>query len=131
MQAATTPLARPPDAKLLLVDASGGMRHGARARLADFLRAGDVVVANDAATIPASLRGVHRRSGAPLEIRLAGRRSLAVEDIHELAAVAFGDGDYRTRTENRPPPPSLLPGDVLSLGPLEATVLRLLGHPRL
>src|SRR5262245_20418658 len=131
MQAATAPAQRPSDAKLLLVDAAGGLRHAARARLAGFLRAGDLVVANDAATIPASLSGVHRRSGAPLEIRLAGRRSLAVDDIREVAAVAFGEGDYRTRTEDRPPPPELLPGDVLDLGPLEATVLRRLGHPRL
>ena len=131
MQVATTPAQRPSDAKLLLVDAGGRMEHRPRVHLAACGRAGDLVVANDAATIPASLRGVLRRSGAVVEIRLAGRRSLAVDDIREVAAVIFGSGDHRTRTEDRPPPPPLSPGDVLDLGPLEATVVRPLGHPRL
>src|SRR5262249_21362103 len=43
----------------------------------------------------------------------------------------FGAGDYRTRTEDRPPPPPLESGDRLALGPLAATVERRLGHPRL
>ena len=94
-------------------------------------RAGDVLVANDAATMPASLAGVHRRSGATIELRLASRRSVAVDDVHRFAAVVFGAGDFRWRTEDRPPPPPLAPGDRLALGPLEATVLRSLGHPRL
>jgi S-adenosylmethionine:tRNA ribosyltransferase-isomerase len=45
--------------------------------------------------------------------------------------VVFGAGDHRTRTEDRPPPPRLAPGDALRLGPLAATVRRTLGHPRL
>ncbi len=45
--------------------------------------------------------------------------------------MVFGAGDYRTRTEDRPPPPELCPGDRLTLGPLEATVVRRLGHSRL
>jgi S-adenosylmethionine:tRNA ribosyltransferase-isomerase len=43
----------------------------------------------------------------------------------------FGVGDHRTRTEDRPAPPRLEPGDRLALGPLAATVERALGHPRL
>ena len=35
------------------------------------------------------------------------------------------------RTEDRPPPPPLAPGDRLTLGPLRACVERLLDHPRL
>src|SRR5262249_29580948 len=42
-----------------------------------------------------------------------------------------GAGDHRTRTEDRPLPPELCPGDRVALGPLEATVVRKLGHPRL
>ena len=37
---------------------------------------GDLVVANDAATLPASLAGVHLPTAAPIEVRLAGRASL-------------------------------------------------------
>jgi len=125
------PTQRRSDARLLIVDADGGLYHAARMDLADQLRPGDLLVANDAATIPGSLSGIHQRSGGTIEIRLAGRRSLAFEDVREFTAIAFGAGDHRTRTEDRPPPPELRPGDTLILGPLEATVLSLLGHPRL
>jgi len=131
MKAATTPVQRPHDAKLLVIDAAGGLHHAARERLADHLRAGDVLVANDAATLPASLSGIHLRSALPIEVRLAGRRSLAVDDVREFTAIVFGAGDHRTRTEDRAAPPALQSGDALSLGPLRATVLRTLDHPRL
>src|SRR5262245_48462486 len=106
------------------------MTHAERADLADFLESGDLVIANDAATLPASLRGVHLPSGAPIEVRLAGRSSLAREDLR-FSALVFGGGDWRTRTEERPPPPRLAHGDRLVLGPLAATVDDTLGHPRL
>jgi S-adenosylmethionine:tRNA ribosyltransferase-isomerase len=89
------------------------------------------LIADDAATLPASLRGEHVPSGGPVEVRLAGRRSLAPHNVRRFSAVVFGAGDYRTRTEDRPTPPPLKPGDRLRLGPLSATVERLLGHPRL
>ncbi len=131
MRPAETPIQRPPDARLLVVSADGRLRHTARARLADHLAAGDLLVANDAATLPASLDGVHVRTGAAVEVRLAGRRSLAPDDVRDVTAVVFGAGDHRTRTEDRTPPPPLRPGDRLRLGPLTATVRRTLGHPRL
>src|SRR5690349_9859395 len=77
VKVAGRPTQRPPDARLLVVDGDGRLRHAMRAELADYLHPGDLLVANDAATIPASLSGVHERSGAAVEIRLAGRRSLA------------------------------------------------------
>jgi len=131
MKAAHVPTQRPRDARLLVVDARGGLRHAPRAALAAFLQPGDVLVANDAATLPASLGGVHAGSGEAIEVRLAGRRSLAPEDVREFTAVVFGAGDHHTRTEDRAPPPALHAGDVLRLGPLRATVLSLLDHPRL
>ena len=131
MKAATTPAQRPPDARLLVAHADGRLEHAARTHLVHHLSPGDLVVANDAATIPASLTGFHEPSGAPIEIRLAGRRSLAVDDVYDFTAIAFGGGDHRTRTEDRPAPPPLRIGDVLMLGPLKATVTKLLGHPRL
>ena len=131
MRAAVTPIQRPSDARLLVIGGDGRPQHAARAALADCLEPGDLLVANDAATIPASLRGVHRRTGGEIEIRLAGRHSLAPDDVHEFTAIAFGAGDYRTRTEDRQLPPELRPGDALRLGPLDATIERLLGHPRL
>ena len=80
--------------------------------------------------MPASLQGTHVRTGEPIEVRLAGRRSLST-DLSDFSAVVFGAGDFRTRTEDRTRPPSLVPGDALVLGPLSATVTALLGHARL
>jgi S-adenosylmethionine:tRNA ribosyltransferase-isomerase len=131
MISADRPIQRPANAKLMFVSASGEISHALRARFLDFLRPGDLVVANDAATLPASLQGEHMRTGAAVEVRLAGRRSLAAEAVHRFCAVVFGAGDFHTRTEDRPPPPSLATGDRIALGPLSATAESVLGHPRL
>ncbi len=131
MIAATDPVQRPPEAKLLVLDKSGNIGHRPRGQFTDLFRPGDLVIANDAATLPASLSGRHVPTGLPIEVRLAGRSSLAVEEVRWFAAVVFGDGDFRTRTEDRPAPPLLAAGDRLELGPLRATVARLLQHPRL
>ena len=130
MIAAARPVQRPRDARLLVVDGRGALLQASRASLVEYLRQGDLVVANDAATLPASLHGVHVPSGAPIEVRLAGRSSLRRDDLR-FSAVAFGAGDWRTRTEVRPPPPALAPGERLALGPLAASIGALLGHPRL
>ena len=118
-----------------------GLRHISRATLIDVLRAGDLVVANDAATLPASLHGTHVRSLEPIEVRLAGRPaapkplakagSSLSTDLADFSAIVLGAGDFHTRTEDRPQPPALVPGDTLALGPLSATVTGILGHPRL
>ncbi|HVH88137.1 MAG TPA: S-adenosylmethionine:tRNA ribosyltransferase-isomerase [Terriglobales bacterium] len=131
MIAATIPSQRAAYAKLLAIDATGGMTHLPRASFPDLVRAGDIVIANDAATLPASLSGVHSRTGAAIEVRLAGRHSLEPEAVREFTAVVFGGGNYHKRTEDRPSPPELRPGDVLQLGSLHATVAGLLDHPRL
>src|SRR5204863_164332 len=81
--------------------------HATRRELPEFLRRGDLVVANVAATLPASLHGVHGRTGAAIEVRLAGRRTLAATDLTQCTALVFGAGDFHTRTEDRAPPPAL------------------------
>jgi S-adenosylmethionine:tRNA ribosyltransferase-isomerase len=116
-------------AKLLVVDRDGRIRHSPRAELGSFFTGGDLVVANDAATLPASLKGIHCPTGDLIEVRLAAWES--VHDPTWFTAVAFGAGDHRTRTEDRMPPPALSPGDRLSLGPLVGIVEGLLDHPRL
>ncbi len=116
-------------AKLLSIDADGKMRYLPRSELATLFGPGDLVVANDAATLPASLSGTHIPSGEPIEVRLAAW--VSVGDPTRYVAIAFGAGDHRTRTEDRPPPPPLSSGDRLSLGPLAASVEGLLDHPRL
>jgi S-adenosylmethionine:tRNA ribosyltransferase-isomerase len=116
-------------ARLLVADATGGLRHLPRTALASLFEPGDVIVANDAATLPAMLKGAHLRSGEPIEVRLAAW--VRLRDPERFVAVAFGAGDHRQRTEDRSPPPPLLEGDRLDLSPLSATVERALGHPRL
>jgi S-adenosylmethionine:tRNA ribosyltransferase-isomerase len=83
------------------------------------LRPGDLLVVNDAATLPASL---HARSRlGPVEARLTG----GGQEPGEWGAVLFGSGSWRERTEDRPPPPALRQGDVLRFeGGLQAEVTR-------
>ena len=118
MIAAPSPERR--SAKLLAVDTHGRMRHLARTALGSLFRPGDLVIANDAATLPASLTGVHSPSGVAIEIRLAGWTAMG--DPTRFTAIALGAGDHRTPTEDRLPPPLLAPGDRLTLGPLAGVV---------
>ena len=131
MIAAQSAVQRPIDAKLLVVDSQRNLIHVPRAAFVEFLRANDVVIANDAATLPASLTGIHQQTGKRIEVRLAGRPSLDPMDVKRFSAVVFGEGDFHMRTEDRPLPPTLKSGDTLLLGPLRGTVEEVLGHFRL
>jgi S-adenosylmethionine:tRNA ribosyltransferase-isomerase len=99
-------------ARLLVADPdSGGMRLGA---LEEVLGAGDVVVVNDAATLPASLRGA-TAAGDPIELRLA-------TPPESGWAVVMGAGDWRTDTDHRPAPPILSVDDTIHFASLTARV---------
>jgi S-adenosylmethionine:tRNA ribosyltransferase-isomerase len=129
MIAANQPLQRPASARLLVGSHDGRITHWHRADFVRLFRPGDLVIANDAATLPASLTGIHDQTGRPIEVRLAGRDSLA--QVTRFSAVLFGAGDFHTRTEDRPLPPAVHPRDRLTLGPLHARVVGLHHHPRL
>jgi S-adenosylmethionine:tRNA ribosyltransferase-isomerase len=118
MTPARWPRDEPLDERLLLVDAHAKTwRDGRIGDLPACLHSGDLLVLNDAATIPASFSATEPRGGR-VELRLAGE--LAEE---RWRAVLFGEGDWRTRTEDRPPPPKLERGDDLVISPeLVATV---------
>ena len=92
------------------------------AQLAKLLRAGDLVVVNDAATLPASLPARSAR-GDRFELRLSG----PVEG-NRLRGVVFGAGDWRTRTEDRPPPPPLAAGEELHVGAIATRIVSLAGR---
>src|SRR5437867_1710869 len=88
--------------RLLIIDPGAGVFRDARTgELPAWLRPGDLLVVNDAATLPASFSAIDR-SGRPIEIRLAGELAGS-----RWSAVLFGEGDWRTPTERRPEPPSM------------------------
>jgi S-adenosylmethionine:tRNA ribosyltransferase-isomerase len=99
-----------PAERLLVVDpAADRWAHRRLSDLPALLAAGDRLVVNDAATLPAALTGTVR--GWEIELRLArfhgGDRWLVG---------VLGAGTWRTPTEARPSPPPLAPGDAVALG---------------
>lgn len=83
-----------------------------------FVAPGDLLVLNDAATLPASLRG-WAADGRELELRLLGAGPPhGGEEV--WSAVLLGAGDWRTATEHRPAPPPVQAGDRLSFAPRSA-----------
>jgi len=122
MRPARTYPDRRDDVRLLVIDpaapAEGGLMETRTPALPHLLAPGDLLVVNDAATLPASLRGSDD-AGRPLEARLVAARGGP-----RFAAVLFGAGDWHTRTEDRPAPPNVAAGTRLRFGALGATVGR-------
>ena len=90
----------------------GTLRDQPFAALPDAFRDGDLLVVNDAATLPSRLTS---HDG---ELRLVGR-----DGERRFRAVLFGAGDFRTPTELRGEAPPLGPGDRVRSGSLEAKVV--------
>jgi len=112
--AAVTPARAPRGAmRLLALDtARGRWTDGDMGDLPQLLQQGDLLVLNDAATLPASLPA-RTSGGDTIELRLAGQDA---EGGPEFWAVAFGAGGWRQRTEDRPAPPSIPAGSTLFVG---------------
>jgi S-adenosylmethionine:tRNA ribosyltransferase-isomerase len=103
--------------RLLVLDpVAGAFEEGVVSDLPGLLGAGDLLVVNDAATLPASLRG-QDEAGRAVELRLVG------VDGERFQGVLLGAGDWRQRTEDRPAPPELPAGARLRFGALGARVL--------
>jgi S-adenosylmethionine:tRNA ribosyltransferase-isomerase len=126
MNAATWAREDPLGDRLLVIDPRAATFRDALVRdLPGALRPGDLIVVNDAATLPASLMG-RTRAGAPVEVRLAARVG---EDT--WTSVLFGAGDWHTRTEDRAPPPALAPGDAIVFDATLSARVRTVRAPRL
>ena len=133
MIAASMPEQRPPNGKLLAIDREGHLRHCRRRDVVAPVRTGRPRHRERRGDDP---RQPHRAAcaiGAPH--RSAPRRtpdrwtSTASSPLQLCCSASATSG---MRTEDRPPPPSVAPGDRLVLGPLCATVTRRLhDHPRL
>lgn len=122
MRAAAAPRAVS-ELRVLVVDAERGPEEVRSAEaLPLLLRQGDLVVVNDAATLPASLPA-RTAAGEELELRLVS----ALEDVEKrvrFSVALLGPGDHRTRTEDRAAPPRVAIGERLLVGEeLSAVVL--------
>jgi S-adenosylmethionine:tRNA ribosyltransferase-isomerase len=117
VKAATRPRAEPGTERLLYVDPKASrISHHVVGDLTILLRAGDLLVVNDAATLPASFFV----SGEALEVRLVRRG----QTDSEWTAILLGAGDFRTPTEQRASPRALCAGERLDFGDaLAATVV--------
>ena len=116
MNAAQAPRSDKATVRLLVVD-DGEPRSIADSsieRLPDHLHPGDLLVVNDAATLPASLRGLHPRGDWAEQVEL---RLTAQLDDRIWQAVALGAGDWRTPTEARPAPPHFTAGEEIWIAP--------------
>ncbi|MDD9938599.1 MAG: S-adenosylmethionine:tRNA ribosyltransferase-isomerase [Myxococcales bacterium] len=119
MSPATAPPPRRDGVRLLAVDArTGRHRDHPFTALPELLEPGDLLVLNDAATLPASLAG-HAPDGSTVELRLAGPN----EGQGRFTGVLHGAGDWRLRTEDRPAPPRLPVGAELTFDGLRARIL--------
>lgn len=108
---------------------AGGVQDAIVADLPQWLNPGDLVVVNDASTLPAALPGAGP-GGEPLEWRLASHAGPGL-----WWAVAFGAGNWRMDTDLRPAPPRLLEGqramaagvavEIMAISPLSARLVLL------
>jgi S-adenosylmethionine:tRNA ribosyltransferase-isomerase len=107
--------------RLLVVDArSGSFSDATIGALPSRLRAGDLLVVNDGATLPGSLAGSVR--GEPIEARIVEAR-----DDGSFEVLLFGAGSWHNKTEDRPLPPRVSIDDAIRFEGLVAHVARV--HP--
>ena len=115
-----------------MIRPGGTLEHWPRSALAGLLQPGDLLVANDAATLPASLAGIHAetgRSGGGAARGTAARWNpmmWVASWRSSLARVTSAPGRRTVRATSE-----LEPGARIQLGPLQATVESLEHHPRL
>jgi len=104
------PRARPEHGRLLVVDTHARRwRDLTMAALPALLEPGDLLVVNDAATLPASLSATV--DGRAIELRLVARAGEG-----RWWVVAFGEGDWREDTDTRPAPPAMPAGALIAVG---------------
>lgn len=129
MRPANQPRAQRDEARLLVLpampdsDAMSGLESTSASDLPRLLQPGDLLVLNDAATLPASLIGVGPE-GIAIELRLLPTHALTAGADEVWPAVLLGAGDWRTPTEHRAAPPRLQPGDRLRFIPRDSAAAR-------
>ncbi len=122
MRPARSPRSDKENVKLLVVTENKAL-DSLMKYLPDYLMAGDLLVVNDAATLPASLQGRDRQNNQ-LEIRLTTQL-----DKRVWQAVVFGNGSWLTPTESRLSPPRLTDGDEITIA--DNFIARVVGEDHL
>lgn len=128
---ATTSTRYREDAQLLVIRVGeynqGKRRPVSYLKRTDFIdqfEAGDVIVANSAATLPASFMGTRCSSGEVLELRLAQNLNDDFNNYAYWKGVILGKGDWHLPTEERIDIPELKAGETLCFGhDLQAEIL--------
>ncbi len=110
MSPATSPPLRRDSLRMLVASGGQPLQLSALAELPQLLDPGDVLVVNDAATLPASLPA--QVAGQTCELRLLGPGDASGRFI----CVLFGAGSWRVPTEHRGSPPRLHVGDTIDVG---------------
>ena len=82
----------------------------------------DVIIINDSAVIPGSFYGIHVPSKELIELRLVRYLSQDKNNYTLWEAIAYGEGNWLTPTEQRLDPPVIQPGDVIIIQDLSAEV---------
>ena len=101
------------ESRLLVVGADGVCQHSYLGALSSFLNAGDVLVVNRSATIPASFQCKHQKTGKDIELRLAAFQGSDHEKLSRWGALVLGEGDWSLATEQRIETPTIKAGDEL------------------
>ena len=93
---ALRPVSPRDSSRLLVVHADGRLEHRRFSDLPDYLRAPDILLANNSRVIPARLRGVREGRGAEAKVEILLHRRLAPDAFAALARparkLAVGDG---------------------------------------
>ena len=97
--------------QLIALDTKSATPSSDRAsQLATYLQSGDLVVVNDAATLPAAFQA-STPDGKTIELRLVQRRAES-----EWLCLALGPGTWRDDTDQREAPPAIAPATHLRIG---------------
>lgn len=104
------------EAKLLVLSEREQIHHAKARDLPDYFQAGDLLIVNRSATLPASFRGYVRSGGQPIEIRLAAFQGPHPAHLENWLAFSFGAGDWTMPTEIRGQPPNVKAGNEIVFG---------------
>jgi S-adenosylmethionine:tRNA ribosyltransferase-isomerase len=100
------------ETKLMVIEENLNLIHDNLDALTVYIGAGDVIVVNNASTLPSSFPGFHVSSHEFIEVRLVQSLNDQINDVSKWKVIIFGEGDWRIPTEERKNPPKVEVGDI-------------------